>query len=200
MTTDPVSWSEGVWTHAPAACVTDGTDLVVTAAEGSDAWRVTSYGFVHDDEHALLAPLPPGRALEVTFTVALGAQFDQAGLFLRAADEHWVKAGVELADGVPQLGVVVTDGRSDWSAAPVPQWSGRRVTVRASRADDAITVRARVDDEPFRFVRLVPLNPDLPLAAGPYLCAPTRAGLVVRFHSWVVTDPDSSLHQPAENR
>ena len=35
----------------------------MTAAEGSDAWRPTAYGFVHDTEHALLAPLPVGAAI-----------------------------------------------------------------------------------------------------------------------------------------
>lgn len=194
MTERRVPWSDGAWSHDPAAVREEGDDLVVTAVEGSDAWRVTSYGFVHDDEHALLTPLDGDAALEVAFTAALEKQFDQAGLFLRVSEEHWIKAGVEFADGVPQLGVVATDGVSDWSAAPVPEWAGRRVTIRASRRGDAVTVRARVDDEPLRFVRLVPLAPGLSVDAGPYLCAPTRAGLTVRFHSWVVAPPDGSLH------
>lgn len=189
-----IPWSDGTWTHPPAASREDGDDLLVTAVEGSDAWRTTSYGFVHADEHALVAPLPPEAALEVAFTADLSEQFDQAGLFLRVSETHWIKAGVEFADGVPQLGVVATDGMSDWSAAPVPDWAGRRVTVRASRSGDAVTVRARVDEEPFRFVRLVPLAPGLAIDAGPYACAPTRAGLEVRFHSWVVAGPDGSLH------
>ena len=189
-----IPWAEGSWTHPPAAVAEERGDLVVTAVEGSDAWRVTSYGFVHDDEHALLAPLPPDTAVEVTFTADLSAQFDQAGLFLRVSDEHWIKAGVEFADGVPQVGVVVTEGRSDWSASPVPEWAGRRVTIRASRVGDAVTVRARVDEGAWRFVRLLPLDPALPAAAGPYLCAPTRAGLTIRFHDWEVTAPDGSLH------
>jgi uncharacterized protein len=189
-----IPWSDGEWTHAPADAVADGDDLVVTAVEGSDAWRTTSYGFVHADEHALVAPLDAEAAVEVAFTADLSAQFDQAGLFLRVSDEHWVKAGVEYADGVPQVGVVVTDRVSDWSAAPVPEWTGRRVTIRASRSGDAVTVRARVDDEGFRFVRLLPLAPDLAVVAGPYLCAPTRAGLAIRFHAWSVGAPDGSLH------
>lgn len=189
-----VPWDAGTWTHEPAHACVDGDDLVVTAVEGSDAWRVTSYGFVHDSEHALLQPLAADTAVEVTFTVDLSEQFDQAGLFLRVSSEHWVKAGVEYADGVPQLGVVETDGRSDWSASPVPSWTGRRVTIRASRSGDALTVRAAVDEEPYRFVRLLPLDPDLDLDAGPYLCAPTRAGLTVRFHSWRTTAPDAALH------
>lgn len=189
-----MTWDEGEWTTPPVGVETEGTELVVTAAEGSDAWRVTSYGFVHDNEHALLAPLPPDAAIEVAFAATMAEEFDQAGLFLRASGTRWIKAGIEFADGLPNLGVVVTDEVSDWSSAPVPDWAGRRVTVRASRAGDAITIRARVGEEPFRFVRLVPLDPALELAAGPYLCAPTRAGLTVRFHSWELTAPDASLH------
>jgi hypothetical protein len=49
-------WSAGSWTTQPAAVVEEGPDLLVTAVEGSDAWRHTSYAFVHDDAHALLAP------------------------------------------------------------------------------------------------------------------------------------------------
>ena len=189
-----VPWSRGRWTHPPLAAREDGADLVVTAAEGSDAWRHTSYGFVHDSEHGLVAPLPTGHAVEVTFTAAFERQFDQAGVLLRTSAERWIKAGVEFADGVPQLGAVVTDGRSDWSVAPVPSWAGRRVTVRASRAGDAVTIRARVDGEPFRLVRLAPWAPDAQVEAGPFCCAPTRAGLAVRFHGWQVTDADGALH------
>ena len=138
--------------------------------------------------------MPSETAIEVTFTLVFDEQFDQGGLFLRVAADHWIKAGVEYADGTPQLGVVVTDRLSDWSAAPVPEWQGRMVTIRASRSGDAVTIRARVDDEPFRFVRLVPLDPSLTIDAGPYLCAPTRSGLTLRFHSWTQTAADRALH------
>ncbi|WP_369138451.1 DUF1349 domain-containing protein [Modestobacter versicolor] len=187
-------WHGGDWTVPPADVAEDGPDLLVTAIEGSDAWRHTSYGFVHDDAHALLAPLPSPAAVEVTFDLGWDRQFDQAGLVLRAGADTWLKAGVEVSDGVPQVGAVVTLGRSDWSVAPVPEWAGRRVTVRASRSADAVTVRARVDDEPFRLVRLAPFPADAVVGAGPYCCAPTRAGLVVRFRHWATGPADATLH------
>jgi hypothetical protein len=68
------------------------------------------------------------------------------------------------------------------------------VTVRASRSGDAVTVRARVDDEPFRLVRVCPFPPSAPAEAGPYCCAPTRAGLVVRFRRWATGPADAALH------
>ena len=168
--------------------------LRVTAVEGSDAWRITSYGFVHDTEHALLAPIPDGTAMEVAFDASFEAQFDQAGLFVRVDETRWVKAGVEFSDGDLQLGAVVTDGMSDWSLSPVADWAGRVVTVRASRSGDAVTIRARVDDEDWGLVRVAPLDPDAEVAAGPFCCAPTRAGLTVRFVSWRSVPADASLH------
>lgn len=189
-----VPWSAGTWTTPPADAREQGTDLAVTAVAGSDAWLRTAYGFTHDDAHALLAPLPDEAAVEVDVTIAFDGQFDQAGLMLRADPETWVKAGVELADGVPQLGAVVTLGRSDWSVGPVPDWSGRRVTIRLSRSGDAVTVRARAGDEPFRLVRVAPFPAGLAASAGPYCCAPTRAGLTVTFHAWRTGPPDAALH------
>lgn len=189
-----IDWASGRWSHAPAAVVADGESVLVTAVEGSDAWRETSYGFVHDSEHALLAPLPTDRAVEVSFVADYDQQFDQAGVFLRASATTWVKAGVECADGVLQVGAVVTAPKSDWSVAPVAEWQGRAVTIRVSRSGDALTIRARVDDEPLRLVRVVPLAPDAELEAGPFTCAPTRAGLTVRFLSWEVGPADDALH------
>lgn len=190
----PVPWSAGRWTAPPVRVTESGTDLLVTAVEGSDAWRHTSYGFVHDDAHGLLAPLADPGAVEVTFVADLSEQFDQAGVLLRADEQTWVKAGVELADGSPNVGAVVTLGRSDWSVRPVPAWSGRAVTVRLSRSGDAVTIRARVDDEPFELVRVAPFPAGIPAQAGPYCCAPTRPGLTVRFTSWRVGPPDAALH------
>ncbi|HZA03350.1 MAG TPA: DUF1349 domain-containing protein [Propionibacteriaceae bacterium] len=187
-------WAAGQWTHPPVAAAELDSDLVVTAAEGSDAWRLTSYGFIHDSEHALLAPFPADSAMEVEFTADFSAQFDQAGIFVRVSAERWVKAGVEFADGSPSVGAVVTDGRSDWSLAPVPHWAGRRVLVRASRSGDALTVRAGPDGGPLQLVRVLPFEPDLAASAGPFLCAPTRPGLSVAFHAWRGTEPDDGLH------
>ena len=193
MPTD-IPWSRGEWTNQPAAVVEQAGDLLVTAAEGSDAWRVTSYGFIHDTEHALLAPFPQDSAMEVEFTAAFSQQFDQAGIFIRVGGEHWIKAGVEFADGAAQLGAVVTDRVSDWSLAPVPEWNGGRIRMRVSRSGDALTIRAASEGNELQLVRVVPFAPDLAATAGPFTCAPTRAGLTVPFHSWRATPADRGLH------
>lgn len=190
-----IEWSEATWLNPPPGAEADGDALVVTARPGGDFWRTTSYGFVHDDGHALLTAFPPGSAVEVGFIADLAELYDQAGLMVRVDAETWIKAGVEVSDGAPQLGAVVTHGRSDWSLAPVPEWAGRPVTVRASRAGDAVTIRARVEDEPWRMVRLAPLDPGASATAGPFCCAPTEGSrLTVRFTRFVTGPADASLH------
>lgn len=194
MGNDVLPWSAGTWTTAPVSVREHGAHLLVTCAEASDAWRHTSYGFVHDNAHGLLAPLAVGAAADVAVDLDYREAFDQAGAMIRADAETWIKAGVEFSDGAPMLGAVVTRGTSDWSTAPVPDWHGRTLTVRLSRGHDSVTVRARVDDEPWRLVRLAPFPGDVAAAAGPYCCAPTRSGLTVRFRTWRTGPADASLH------
>lgn len=193
-TTNRIPWSSGVWTTEPISASVDGDDLLVHAAHGSDAWRHTSYGFVHDTEHALLTPFSPGTGFEVTFTLDFEGQFDQAGVFVRGGEDDWIKAGVEFSDGQPQLGAVVTHRTSDWSLAPVPRWVGRRVTIRASRSGDAITFRARTEEDDWRMFRLAHVDASAVLSAGPMCCSPASDDLTVRFHSWVATEADVALH------
>jgi regulation of enolase protein 1 (concanavalin A-like superfamily) len=193
MTMTDVAWDRGAWTVAPESSRADGGDLLVRPRENSDLWRTTSYGFVHDDGHGLLVDLPDGSAIEVSFLADFSEQFDQAGVLVRADAEHWVKAGVEYADGSPQVGAVVTRTVSDWSTAPFPEWHGREVTVRVSRRGDALTVRARAGGE-WQLVRLAPIDPALPWRAGPFCCSPSRAGLEVRFTGFAEGPADETLH------
>ncbi|MFB2584635.1 DUF1349 domain-containing protein [Herbiconiux liukaitaii] len=184
----------GRWTTPPVSTTFDGEALRVVAAEGSDAWLTTSYGFVHDTEHALLEEFGPEDAVEVSFVLDYDRQFDQAGILLRVSETEWIKAGVEVSDGVLQVGAVVTHGFSDWSVAPVPDWRGRIVTVRASRSGDAVTVRAKAEGEEFRLVRVAYLSPTAVVTAGLFCCGPTRPGLEVTFTSHTRTPPDDALH------
>lgn len=191
-----LNWGDGRWAQAVSTTTQDGS-LIVEPAAGSDLWRTTSYGFVHDDAPALLADLPDGSAMEVAFVLGGDEQFDQAGILVQADSRHWIKAGVEVADGVLMAGAVVTAEVSDWSTGPVPAWAGHEIVVRVSRSGDAVTVRARcpLGDEPgWRLVRLAPIDPTLPWRAGPFCASPSRAGLKVTFTQWRIGPADTSLH------
>ncbi len=196
---DPVGtrrFTLGTWTREPVSSEIDNAGaLVVEAAEGSDWWRDTAYGFRHENGHALLMPWQPGTAVEVTFQLdGFSGQFDQAGLAVIVDDAHWIKAGVEHSDGHQQLGAVVTVGASDWSTGRVDDWVGTAVTVRASRIADAVVIRARSAGDPeWRLVRVARFPHESALI-GPMLCAPTRSGLRVRFLDWRETAADTELH------
>ena len=80
--TTHIPWNRGEWTNQPAAVVEQEGDLLVTATESSDAWRVTSYGFIHDTEHTLLAPFPQDSAMEVEFTAAFLPNISTDGVYV----------------------------------------------------------------------------------------------------------------------
>lgn len=183
----------GVWLNEPESTTAVNGKLLVTAKANSDFWRTTSYGFIHDSGHALLNDFPQDSAVEISWTLNYSEQFDQAGLMIWSDEAHWIKAGVEFADGAPQLGAVVTNEFSDWSVAPVPEWMSRVVQLRASRSGDALTIRARSEGE-WKLVRLCPLDPNRNWKIGLHLASPSRAGLTVEFLEIKTGAADAALH------
>ncbi|MBN1174285.1 MAG: DUF1349 domain-containing protein [Micromonosporaceae bacterium] len=190
-----IAWEDGTWSTPPVAAHRHGDALIVTAEERSDYWERTLYGFRHDTGHALLVPWDPAEAVEVTFLLeGFTGLYDQAGLMVWHGPQQWIKAGVEISDGVPSLGAVVTDGYSDWSLSPVPEWAGQPVTMRASRLSDGVILRARAGGGSWRTIRVARFAHNDAVHAGPFTCAPTRAGLDVTFVRWLMTAPDEELH------
>jgi regulation of enolase protein 1 (concanavalin A-like superfamily) len=188
-----IAWSEGSWLNPPVNALQVGSELKVSTVHESDFWRNTSYGFVHDSGHALLTDFPANSSMEVTFLLDYVGQFDQAGIILHSNSQHWIKAGVESADGQPQVGAVVTSINSDWSLAPVSQWMGKYVTVRASRTADALTIRARCGEDD-QLIRLAPIDASLSWRGGPHCASPISESLEVTFTRWTHGDADLALH------
>ncbi|WP_141500042.1 DUF1349 domain-containing protein [Paenibacillus luteus] len=190
-----IAWNEGIWSTEPVSYRHEGTGVVVEAVKGSDYWQKTMYGFEHDNGHALLAPWKEQEAIEISFELkGFTELYDQAGIMLWQSRTSWIKAGIEINDGVPHIGAVVTDTYSDWSLSPVPEWMGELVTIRASRSQDAVILRARTQNHPWRTIRVARFFNEGIQQAGPFLCAPTRAGLKVAFTRWTGTAPDEDIH------
>ncbi|KAH9088661.1 hypothetical protein LEN26_019440 [Aphanomyces euteiches] len=198
-----VDFASGTSISPPESLETlaDGS-IVVAPVVGNDAWCRTAYGYSRLDASRLIgADLPAGRAVELAFRGNFGNPFDQAGLFLdvkfpegHAEDVNWVKAGIEFCDGALQVGAVVTRGWSDWSTSHVPTWADKTITIRVSRARDVLIVRAKIDGEPFRLLRLAYLDPAAVVSAGPYLGTPFKSGLRVNFVSWKTGPADTEFH------
>ena len=158
-----MDWAAGRWTREPSGARLEGDALVVGAAEGSDFWRTTHYGFLHDDGHGLLGDWPADAAVEVTFdSSSLTALYDQAGSAAlrrpRAVGEGRASSSrTECCTSAPSSRTGCPTGRS----RPCPTGRAQRVTIRASRggvAGDAITLRARTESSGWRTLRVAPFT------------------------------------------
>jgi uncharacterized protein len=195
MTVNKVKWDNGKWLNPPLSARQEGNYLKVVPEKGRDFWKKTLYGFEYEDGAALLADWEKDTAVEVSFQLdSFTELYDQAGILLYQGPEQWIKAGIEINDGIPQLAVVVTDRYSDWSLAAVPEWAGEEVTIRASIMKDAVIIRARRGRHEWRTIRVARFAYSSGNQAGPFTCSPTRAGLEVTFTRWVFTTSDQDLH------
>lgn len=190
-----MEWEEGNWINSPLYARKEGDFLKVAPEKGRDFWKKTLYGFEFEDGSALLSEWNNNSAVEVSFQLASFTElYDQAGILLYQGPEQWIKAGIEINDGIPQLSTVVTDGYSDWSLAAVPEWVDKEVTLRASIIKDAVIIRARTEHHAWRTIRVARFPHTSGNQAGPYTCSPTREGFEVTFTRWHFTERDQDLH------
>lgn len=183
----------GEWLNEPLQTELKDGAFVVSAREKTDFWQKTSYGFIHNSGHALLNDFLNETSLEASWILDYRHQFDHAGLMVYSDELNWIKAGVEFADGTPQLGAVVTREISDWSVAPVPNWMDKEVQIRFSRSGDALTIRAKCEGN-WQLVRVAPLDPSRKWRAGIFVASPLRVGLKVTFTRLRSGAADIALH------
>jgi regulation of enolase protein 1 (concanavalin A-like superfamily) len=167
------------WLHEPPVWGEQEGHLTVTTGPEGDYWRVTHYGFVHDNGHFRYQKLEGEFTVTLAFEADFAGLYDQAGLMLRIDENHWIKAGIEFFEERFHFSVVVTHGHSDWSIRDWP--ASPRVWVRATRRGDAVSIEASADGETFTMLRLAYLEPDVPVMVGPMTCSPLREGLTARF-------------------
>lgn len=70
--------------------------------------------------------------------------------------------------------------------------------IRANQSGDAVTLRARTAEPPWRTIRLAPLAVDAIVQAGPMCCSPERGGLKVTFTRFDSGPADTDLHTQPE--
>jgi regulation of enolase protein 1 (concanavalin A-like superfamily) len=129
--------------------------------------------------HALLLPVEGDFTAHVCFDGDYQALYDQAGLILRQGDAHWIKAGIELSDGLANLSVVVTRGASDWSTLALGPTPGPQ-RLRLTRLGGAVVIQARNAANRWQLLRVTPF-PEGQAQIGPMACSPERAGFRARF-------------------
>jgi uncharacterized protein len=169
------------WLNEPASWQRTGDVLRVSVDPGTDFWRTTGYGYIHDNGHVYGDLLPGDLDVSVRVRGTFANQYDQAGIMLRADEQTWLKTGVEFFEGRPRLSTVLTVGWSSWMVADLPAGLDE-VALRVSRRGDAVEVRYAIGEGPAELAALVFMPPDRELLAGIVCAAPEGTGFSVTFH------------------
>jgi len=169
------------WLNEPASWQRTGDVLRVSVDPGTDFWRTTGYGYVHDNGHIYGEQLPGDLDVSVRVRGAFANQYDQAGIMLRADEQTWLKTGLEFFEGRPRLSTVLTIGYSSWMVADLPPGTDE-VTLRVSRRGDAVEVRYVAGEGAAELAALVFMPPGREVLAGIVCAAPEGGGFSVAFH------------------
>jgi len=169
------------WLNEPVSWQRTGDVLRVSVDPGTDFWRTTGYGYVHDNGHVYGELLPGDLDVSVRVRGAFANQYDQAGIILRADEHTWLKTGLEYFEGRPRLSTVLTLGCSSWMVADLPPGTDE-VTLRVSRRGDAVEVRYTAGDGAAELAALVFMPPGREMLAGIVCAAPEGTGFSVAFH------------------
>jgi regulation of enolase protein 1 (concanavalin A-like superfamily) len=173
------------WINEPARWSAADGVLTVTADSGTDFWRTTHYGFVHDNGHVYGEEVEGDFDLTMRVRGAYADQFDQAGAMVRVDEQHWLKTGVEYVDGRARFSTVITLVYSSWSVADLP--AGADLSLRLARRGDAVEVRYGVDGDAADLAAVVYLPPGKTAFAGAMCAAPQGDGFAVSFHDLAIT-------------
>ncbi|WP_394890689.1 DUF1349 domain-containing protein [Mesorhizobium sp. AaZ16] len=177
------------WLNEPSVWSGDAKALELRTDAETDFWRETFYGFIRDNGHAFIRPVSGDFTVAAIVTGDYQALYDQAGLYLRADERHWIKAGIEYTDGMMHFSVVVTNGVSDWSVIPLPDATPTdEIAVRLTRHGDAVRVQLSVSGAAWQMARLCPFQAD-DAEIGVMACSPQREGFHANFRDLAVGPP-----------
>lgn len=175
----------GDWHNTPPQWQLSEDALTLETGSETDFWSETLYGFRRDDGHALLVPVSGDFTAHLTFDGAYETLYDQAGVMLRQDETHWLKAGIEFSDAVPNMSVVVTRGASDWSTLALPSASGPQ-RLRLTRIGNAVVVQFRNAANRWQLLRVADFSVGTELLVGPMACSPKRSGFRAVFTEFAI--------------
>jgi regulation of enolase protein 1 (concanavalin A-like superfamily) len=169
------------WDAAPASwSLDDGPALTIAAPARTDLFRDPAGSEPATAAPRLLGPVEGDFQFSARVRCGFAGAFDAGALLLWAGDAAWVKLAFEVSpDGEPMVVSVVTDGLSDDANAFAVD--GDAVWLRISRLGPVCALHARLDGEPWRFVRQFALPAPGGLRAGFLAQSPTGEGATATF-------------------
>ena len=169
------------WHVAPASWrLEEGPELVIAAPARSDLFRDPGGREPEAGAPRLLGPVAGDFQLSARVRCTFAGAFDAGALLLWAGEDAWVKLAFEVSpQGEPMVVSVVTDGRSDDANAFAVDEDA--VWLRLSTLGPAVALHARLEGEPWRFVRHLPRPGRGDLRAGFLAQSPVGDGATARF-------------------
>ena len=182
------------WLNEPARWRRESDALHVTTDAQTDFWQTTWYGFQRHSGHVFGTEI----AGEFTFQVRVEGDFttlyDQAGLFLMADEQHWLKAGIEYNDAQPMIGSVLTLERSDWATGIFPA-AQKHFWLRLTHQNQSLRLQYSTDGDTWPLLRLCSFPQAERYFLGAMCCSPSRAGLEIVFSDFHLGPPNGKdLH------
>lgn len=180
------------WFNEPCNWSHSGKQIIVKTSPKTDFWRITHYGFIRDNGHFYFERVNTDFVVEVKIRGNYTDLYDQAGIMIRADENHWIKTGIEYVDGVQNFSAVVTHKYSDWSFTPLLNFS-EVFQLRVERCKEAIHI-AYLDESsryiPFRMTYF-PIEEDIQVGI---MCAsPQGDGYEVIFEDYqLIRQPQQS--------
>lgn len=184
--TPGTSFAGCTWMNPPPKSSIAQDTLYVTTAHDTDFWRITSYGFIHDNGHFFAKKVNGGFTAQVRVHANFKDLYDQAGLMVHIDEKTWIKVGAEFSDGQPMFSTVLTNGKSDWSVMPAPAYKDG-FWIRITVSDGVVRAQYSVDKKSWPMLRLAPFPDAAQYAVGPMCCTPKGQGLDVKFSEFELT-------------
>ena len=174
------------WRHEPPRWRADGDTLTLTTAPKTDVWRAPDGTVVADNGHFWAQSVTGDFQAQVKLMGDFRDLYDQSGLMLWLDDANWLKCGIELYEGAPQVSAVVTRGFSDWGLAPLPAGTDA-LWIRLKRHGTDVQVHYSLDGTDYVQLRHTYFPPPAEVLIGLMAASPTGEGFEARFEGFRVT-------------
>jgi uncharacterized protein len=173
------------WLNQPAQWTETKDTLTATVSPGTDYWRTTHYGFIHDNGPFRYEERAGNFEAKVRITGKYHELYHQAGLMIRIDEKHWIKAGIEYVNGKQNMSAVVTREFSDWSVLPRSD-DPAFIWLRLQRYNDTVQVSYSPDNEKWTMIRLAYFPPNIAVKIGMMAGAPGKEPLEVVFEHFSI--------------
>lgn len=173
------------WYNEPSQWEVQGNTLTVQAGAGTDFWRLTYNGIIRDNGHFYWQSCEGDFQAQVKFSAEYAATYDHAGIMVRVDEQHWLKCGVELIDGVQYASAVITREYSDWSVVKLPDNPGA-LWLRVKRQGITLEIYFSLDGEQYELLRQAYLSSAASMQVGLMCASPEGKGLPVSFENFTL--------------